>query len=142
MTCYDPTTGAARLWIDPISEMDSYARATDALPGAVDFYSFQQTASGVSAQNDDLVVANSFEGALLSPPPPALQAVLVNGSLQISWPQKGSAGYTLYQNNYLAMLEWWPVTKPPTVQNDRIVVTIAPANRSRFYQLKREPVDN
>ena len=62
---YNPTNGTARLWVDPTSESDPFVEATDFQTATIHFYAFRQRAAGSDALIDDLVVATSFNDALL-----------------------------------------------------------------------------
>jgi hypothetical protein len=135
---YNPTNGVARLWVNPTSESDPFVEATDAQTGTIHFYALRQRPTGSDAIIDDLVVATSFEGALLlTAPAIPLQAALVNGNVQISWPVEGSAGFTLQSNSDLNTANWQNVAIAPDVQDGRNVVIISNPTANSFYRLQK-----
>jgi hypothetical protein len=135
---FNPTNGLARLWVDPTSESDTFVEATDFQTASIHFYALRQRAAGSDALIDDLVVATSFNDALLiSTPAIQLQAAFVNGNVEISWPVAGSSGFNLYANDDLNTANWQIVSEAPTEQNGRNVITISNSVGNNFYQLQK-----
>jgi hypothetical protein len=135
---YNPTNGLARLWVDPTGESDPFVEAADAQTATIHFYAFRQRAAGADALIDDLVVATSFDDALLvSSPAIELRAVPLDGNVEISWPVAGSDGFILQANDDLNTTNWQNVEGAPTVQDGRNSVTITNAPGTNFYRLRK-----
>jgi hypothetical protein len=138
VTYYNPTSGVVRVWVDPTSESDPFVEAAETQTGDINFYAFRQRNASVDAVVDDLVVATSFNGALLIPTvAPSLQAAWVGGNVEISWPVAGSSGFSLYSNNDLNTTNWQIVSEVPTEQDGTNTVTITSPAGNNFYRLQK-----
>ncbi|MEO5802827.1 MAG: hypothetical protein ABIR24_04805 [Verrucomicrobiota bacterium] len=136
VTYFNPTNGVARLWVDPASESDPFVEAAEIQTGDIHFYAMRQRTAGVDALIDDLVVATSFNGALLVANP-SLQAASVGGNVEISWAVAGSSGFNLQSNADLNTTNWQAVAQAPVEQSGRNVVTLTNALGNNFYRLQK-----
>jgi hypothetical protein len=138
VTHYNPTNGLARLWVNPSSESDTFAEATDVQTADIELYAFRQRPVSSDAIVDDLVVATSFAGALLQiTQAPVLQVEMTGGGVRLSWPVSGSAGYELYSTDSLTSGTWGPTGDTPVVQDGRNTVTISDPQGTKFYRLRK-----
>jgi hypothetical protein len=68
---------------------------------------------------------------------PRLRAARVGSDIQLSWPSDAS-GYALEASSSLAPgAVWSPVTNPPTVQYEKMVLSVPAGNVSQFFRLKK-----
>lgn len=140
VTSFDQNTGLARLWVNPTNELDTFVESTEAQTAdSIEYYALRQRPTSSDAIIDDLVVATSFDGALVLPitAAPSLQAVLTNGVVKISWLVVGSTGFVLQANGDLNTTNWQNVAQSPTVEGDRNVVNVTNATGNNFYRLRK-----
>ncbi|HUS33929.1 MAG TPA: hypothetical protein VM680_01130, partial [Verrucomicrobiae bacterium] len=64
-------------------------------------------------------------------------ALGANGQITISWPEAGSAGYTLESNTALTAAGWQAVSGTPTSANGTLSVSVPATDATRFFRLKR-----
>jgi hypothetical protein len=103
VTCLVFSNGYSTIWIDPVSETDTSATATDALSGAsgvrVSAYAFREDASEGIMLVDDLVVGTSFAavtGRSPSASTPLRIEPIGNGNVRLSWTNPPSITFTLW----------------------------------------------
>jgi hypothetical protein len=68
---------------------------------------------------------------------PRLRATGVGTTIQLSWPSD-AIGYALESGSSLAPgATWSPVIDPPTLQYDKLVLTVPTTNTNQFFRLKK-----
>jgi len=135
---YDIASGASTLWVNPRSEGDPGATATDnPTVSSINAWAFRQS----STQNghmgtpriDDLTVGFSFADVL-----PGYRLSIARGAsgLEISWPAAATdEGYFLESTSDLNAPSWTTVTAVPVRNGGTDTVTVNSPTGRRFYRL-------
>jgi hypothetical protein len=135
---YDIASGASTLWVNPRSESDPGAAATDN-PGvtSINAWAFRQssTANGHmgTPRIDDLTVGFSFADVL-----PGYRVSIASSAsgLEISWPSAATdESYFLESTSDLSARSWATVTAVPVRNGGTDTVTVNSPTGRRFYRL-------
>jgi hypothetical protein len=136
---YDIASGASTLWINPSSESDPGATATDN-PGvtSINAWAFRQSSTTANGSMgglrvDDLTVGLSF-GAVL--PGYRLTIARTASGLEISWPAAATdEGFVLESTASLNAPGWSAVGALPVRNGSTDSVSVASPTGTRFYRL-------
>ena len=132
---YNVGTAASTLWINPTSESDSSATATDSTSLlAISTFAFRQSTGIGTLAVDDLKVGASFADVVTGASAVRLQILSSGGSVEISWPIS-AAGFVLQGTATLASPNWSNVSF--TQSGDRNVALVPANSRASFYRLIR-----
>ena len=119
---YEIEASRSALWVNPVSESDAPAMATDtATAAAIGGFSFRN-ASGIGAMRiDNLMVARTFADVMLTTTDRvALQIDLTETSAVLSWPV-AATGFRLQGNSGTDPGGWTDESGTPDVEDGRLV---------------------
>jgi hypothetical protein len=134
---YEIASGGSTLWINPTSEADVSATATDN-PGvtSINAWAFRQSAANGdmgTVHVDDLIVGFSFADVL---PGYRLTIARTASGLEISWPAAATdEGYVLESTASLNAPSWSAVGALPVRNGGTDSVSVASPTGMRFYRL-------
>jgi hypothetical protein len=134
---YDIASAVSTLWVNPSSESDASATASDtAAPISINAWAFRQSAANGNMGTvhiDDLTVGFSFADVL----PGYRLTIARNGlNLEISWPAAATdESYFLESTSDLSAPSWATVTAVPIRNGATDTVTVISPAGSRFYRL-------
>ncbi|MCI0748129.1 MAG: hypothetical protein L0Y58_22210 [Verrucomicrobia subdivision 3 bacterium] len=133
---YNVKTGESALWVNPASESEPAAIATDATdPETIYSFAFRQNNGFGQVRVDNLKVALSFADVV---PGYRLSAVPISGQIEISWPATASdEGYQLHVSSGLSPANWTPLGAVPMRNNSRDSVRITPGPGAALYRLRK-----
>jgi hypothetical protein len=139
ITRYNVGTGQSTLWVDPGSENDLGATATDpSFPFEVFAYAFRQSAGIGSMTIDDLKVGASFS-EVASGVPPLLAIARTGSAIEVSW-TTNSADFLLQSSPDVSNPALWQsVGQQPSVVSERYVLSVANPTGHLFYRLRKGP---
>ena len=134
---YDIASGMSTLWVNPQSESDPGATATDnPIVSSINAWAFRQSAANGdigTPRIDDLTVGFSFAHVL----PGYRLSIARNGSnLEISWPAAATdESYFLESTPDLTAPSWTTVSAVPVRNGAADTVTVNSPTGRRFYRL-------
>jgi len=135
---YNVGTGISTLWVNPASEADSSATATDAATTiTVTSFAFRQASGIGSFSVDDLKVGLTFATVLgegVGRPP--LRVTRTAGNVVLSWPATFT-GFALETVTDLPATNWTSLGTTFPTDNGRFVMTNAAPAGTLFYRLKK-----
>ncbi|HWN93396.1 MAG TPA: hypothetical protein VNT99_00045 [Methylomirabilota bacterium] len=133
---YDPANALSTLWIDPSSENDAGANATDPISAsAISAFAFREDPGIGTFTVDELRIGLSFSSVTGSAPAsPVLRIERLADAVRIAWPITAN-GFSLQSNTNLNATNWENVATAPVAIGDENVVTNA-ADGNAFFRLK------
>jgi len=134
---YDIASGTSTLWVNPQSESDPGATATDnPIVSSINAWAFRQSAANGDIGRlriDDLTVGFSFADVL---PGYRVSVARSASGLEISWPAAATdESYFLESTSDLNAPSWATVTAVPVRNGGTDTVTVSSPTGTRFYRL-------
>ena len=135
---YDIESATSSLWVNPRSESDAPAMATDSAPAvAIGGFSFRN-ASGIGTMRlDDLMVARTFADVMAgSGDRVSLQIESAGPMVTVSWPGPAT-GFRLQGNPGTSPEGWVDESSVPGLEDGRYVVRLPLGPGLRLFRLKK-----
>jgi hypothetical protein len=135
---YHAATATGSLWVNPESETDAAAVATDtATAVTIQSFSFRNNAGIGTMRVEDLRMGASFSDVLIATGW-GLSIAKTEGMLEVSWPAT-AVGYRLQSNSTPTQEGWLDEPTVPVVVGDRAIVRLPTSDAQRFFRLKGSP---
>jgi hypothetical protein len=138
VTRYDVQAATSTIWVNPLTESDAGATATDSTSATpVSGFSFRNASGIGNMRIDNLKIGRSFADVVSGAADRvSISIEVVNDVIELSWPASAT-GFRLQGNPGVNPADWVDETEIPSVEGGRNVVRLPGVTDNRFYRLIR-----